>query len=81
MKITHRLLTQRHSLKSKNMIRHHQCLAQLNKKQQKGRANEIKASSILDLSGIESVMKDKNMNTSKLIRLIEAQERRMQEQE
>jgi len=35
----------------------------------------------LDLSSIESVMKDKNMNTSKLIQLKEAQERRMQEQE
>ncbi|KRH62535.1 hypothetical protein GLYMA_04G114000v4 [Glycine max] len=33
----------------------------------------------LDLSSIESVMKDKNMNTSKLIQLKEAQEKRMQE--
>ena len=35
----------------------------------------------LDLSSIESVMKDKNMNTSKLIQLKEAQEKRMQEYE
>jgi len=35
----------------------------------------------LDLSGIESVMKDKNMNTSKLIQLKEAQEKRLQEHE
>ncbi|XP_006605164.1 glutathione S-transferase T2 [Glycine max] len=35
----------------------------------------------LDLSSIESVMKDKNMNTSKLIQLKEAQEKRLQEQE
>ncbi|KAL5177670.1 Protein ALP1-like [Glycine soja] len=35
----------------------------------------------LDLSGIESVMKDKNMNTLKLIQLKEAREKRLQEQE
>ncbi|KAH1239221.1 Glutathione S-transferase T2 [Glycine max] len=35
----------------------------------------------LDLSGIECVIKDKNMNTSKLIQLKEAQEKRLQEQE
>ena len=40
-----------------------------------------KASNILDLSCIESVMKDKNVNTLKLIQLKEVQERHMQEQE
>jgi len=47
------------------------------KKKSKGK----KSSNTLDLSGIESVMKEKNVNTSKLIQLKEALERRLQEQE
>ena len=45
----------------------------------KGKGKE--SPNTLDLSGIESVMKDKNMNTSKLIQLQEAQEKCLQEQE
>ena len=39
------------------------------------------ASNSVDLSGIENVMKDKNVNTSQLIQLKEAWERCMQEHE
>ena len=49
------------------------------KSKQKSKGKECP--NTLDLSGIESVMKDKNMNTSKLIQLKEAQEKRLQEQE
>ena len=47
------------------------------KKKSKGK----ETSNTLNLSSIEIVLKDKNVNTSKLIQLKEAQERHLQEQE
>ena len=47
------------------------------KKKSKGK----EASNTLNLSGIESVMKEKNVNTWKFIQLKEAQKSRLQEQE
>jgi len=44
----------------------------LDKKTAKRKSKGKESPNTLDLSGIESVMKDKNMNTSKLIQLKEA---------
>ena len=46
----------------------------IGQKTTKRKSKGKKSSNTLDLSRIESVMKDKNMNTSKLIQLKEAQE-------
>ena len=53
----------------------------IGQKAAKRKSKGKESSNTLDLSGIESVMKDKNVNTSKLIQLKEAQERCLQEQE
>lgn len=50
------------------------------KRKNKGKG-DASASNNFDLSAIESVMKEKNVNTAKLIELKESQEKRLQEQE